>query len=151
MGDRRRWSAAQGVTFPELLVSMVMLLALLSAAGPIFSRLRQAFELRGAGHQVFTDLQRARLAAVVENRRYRWTVVDAKTFAVERYDSAADEWEDVRSTNLDLETQGIDLSGTANIVFAPDGRAPASGRVTLTASVGQIEVSVGASGSVAIQ
>ena len=130
---------------------MVMMLALLSAAGPIFSRLRQAFELRGAGHQVFTDLQRARLAAVVENRRYRWTVVDATTFTVARYDAAADLWEDVRSLNLKLDTQGIDLSGTESIVFAPDGRAPASGRVTLTASVGQIEVSVGASGSVAIQ
>lgn len=139
------------MTFPELLVAMVLLLALFSAAGPIFSRLRQAFELRGAGHQVFTDLQRARLAAVVENRRYRWTVVDAQTFEVARYDTAADLWEQVRSTNLSRDSQGIDLSGAQSIIFAPDGRAPAHGRVTLTAPIGQIEVSVGASGSVAIQ
>jgi hypothetical protein len=128
-----------------------MMLALFSAAGPIVSRLRQAFELRGSGNQVFTDLQRARLAAVAENRRYRWSVVDAQTFEVARYDTAADLWEEVRSTSIALDTMGIDLSGVNSIVFAPDGRAATAGRVTLTAAVGQVAVNVGSSGSVAIQ
>ncbi len=145
----RRFSVDRGLSLPELLVTITLALLILTIAAPIFSRVLQAFELRGAEQHISAELQRTRMAAVMENRRYRWELVNDRRYLVSRYDSAAGEWQPVQETDVEEGRGSVTMAATDSIVFAPNGGAPTHGTVTLTTPDGAIiRVTVGPSGSV---
>ena len=156
-GRRIGLGTDRGVTLADLSVTLSAFAILLLAFVPVLSRLLDTYHLRGAAQQVFAELQRARLAAVMENNRYRFNVVDGSPEYVIHDDSNNDDVDNdgadaVVTRTLAVDSPGVSLTTDGVITFAPNGAAVSGGRITVTSrSAGSKTIAVGAGGRIRLQ
>jgi Tfp pilus assembly protein FimT len=145
------------VTLAEITTGLALFTALTLSAVPVMPRLLAAYQLRGATQYVFTELQRARVAAVTENNRYRFRVEGGSPrFAIHDDENGDDVENDGRDTvtqhSLELDSPGVNLSADGAVSFAPNGVARAARRIYLTSAVaGTSVVTVSAGGRIRIE
>lgn len=139
------------MTFADVAATMSLLTLLLLALTPVLSKLLAVYHLRGAAQQIFAELQRARLSAVMQNNRHTLSVVDGTSaYALHDDNNNDDQQNDGSDTvvvrDLQTDSPGISLSAASAITFAPNGAAPIHGTITLTNASGSsrtIAVSAG--------
>jgi Tfp pilus assembly protein FimT len=134
---RREWFAHEGgFTLAELLVSLQILVILALTTLPIIAPILRGYRLRGAAHEIFADLESARMGAVMENHHYRFLIVDTHTFQLHddtNSNDAVDAGETVLTRNIQVDNPGVKIvAGSSNITFAANGTAPTNGTVTLS-------------------
>jgi len=131
-----------GFTLLQLMVSMGIAGVLLAAASPNIATVTRVYTVRSAARQVYAELQNTRMAAVMANQSYTFTVNgDGVSYTVNPSPG----------TSTTLEVAGITLSAPNAITFASNGTASTSGTVTVTDTSGdQIQVVVGSAGRVNI-
>jgi len=142
----------EGFSLAELMVAIAIGGIMTALAVPNFSQMREGYRLRGATHQVFTALQRARIAAVKENNHYRFSV-SGSTYTVHsdtNNNNAINDSETVTNTDIHEMATTVSISSTATIVFAEDGTAPTPGTVIVSNGSGSHTVSVSPAGRVRI-
>jgi Tfp pilus assembly protein FimT len=138
----RRGIDDRGVTLLEIAATLGVFALILAASIPVLPRLLGMYHLRGATQQVFSELQKARLAAVMENNRYRVEVADGSSAYTVHDDNNNDGLEnDGTSTlthrDLDLDNPGVTMASDGVISFVPNGTAMAPRHIELTNSTGQ--------------
>jgi Tfp pilus assembly protein FimT len=154
---RIRLRADRGVTLADLSVTLSASAVLLLAFVPVLSRVLDMYQLRGAAQQVFAELQRARLAAVMENNRYRFKVIEGSPEYVIHDDGNNDDVDNdgdaaVVTRTLAVDSPGVTLTTDGTITFAPNGAALSGGRITVTSrSAGSKTIAVGAGGRIRLQ
>jgi len=101
------------------------------------------YSVRSAARQVYSELQNARMAAVMANQAYTFTVnVGGTTYTVTPSPGMA----------MAIEATGITMSAPNAITFASNGTASATATVTVSNSFGDtVQVAVGPAGRVRIQ
>ena len=78
-----RLKSQSGITVAEIVIGLVVASAMLLAASPVMSELVASYQLRGATHEIYSELQRARLAAVMKNNPYRfWVIPGSGTYKI---------------------------------------------------------------------
>lgn len=141
-----------GFSLAEIMIAIAIGGAMTALAVPNFRQMREGYRLRGATHQVFTALQRARIAAVKENNRYRFSVAGS-TYTVHsdaNNNNAINDGETVTNNDIHNTATNVSISSTATIVFATDGTATTTGTVTVSNSSGSHTISVSPAGRVRI-
>jgi Tfp pilus assembly protein FimT len=156
MSQRFKVREEHGVTLADLSVTLTAFAIMLLAFVPVMSRLLDMYHLRGASQQIFAELQRARLAAVMENNRYQFRVVNHSPEYVIHDDTNNDDVENDGSDavvmhTLAIDSPGVSLSTDGVITFAPNGAAIAGGRVTVSSRSGTKVIAVGAGGRIRLQ
>lgn len=157
MSQRARVRGDRGITLADLSVTLSAFAILLLAFVPVLSRLLDMYHLRGATQQVFAELQRTRLSAVMENNRYQFRVVADSAEYVIHDDSNNDDVDNdgvdaVVTRTLALDSPGVTLTTDGVITFAPNGAALTGGRVTVSSRSGDSKViAVGAGGRIRLQ
>lgn len=150
-------SPESGVTLADLSVTLTVFAIMLLAFVPVFSRLLDSYHLRGAAQQVFSELQRARLAAVMENNRFRFKAVNGSSQYLIHDDGNNDDVVNdgdnaVITRTLAVDSPGIKLATEDIITFAPNGAALSGGRITISNRAGDTKViAVGAGGRIRLQ
>ena len=127
---------------------------LLRTMGPQLPALNSTYGLRGATRQIAGDLQKARMAAMAENNRYVFTVVDAHTYSVHDDDNnngVADAGEAVSTVDLRRSWPSITFSMSGNLTFVPDGTATQAATITVTGSAHSKTVMVSTAGRIRVQ
>jgi Tfp pilus assembly protein FimT len=132
-----------GFTVLRLLVAMAIIATLVGAAFPNIAGVTRIYGVRSAARQVYSELQNARMAAVMANQSYTFNINGGgTTYTVSPSPGTA----------TALEATGITMSAPNAITFASDGTASATATVTVTNSVGDaMQVAVGSAGRVRIQ
>ena len=132
-----------GFTLIRLLVTIGIVGILLAAASPNIASVTRIYGVRSAARQVYSELQNARMAAVMANQPYTFTVNGGGTsYTVTPSPGTA----------MALEVAGTTMSAPNAIAFASNGTASATGTVTVTNSSGDsIQVAVGPAGRVQVQ
>ena len=149
-----RASAERGASLFELLASVFVMAILLRTMGPQLPALTSTFSLRGATRQVAGDLQKARMAAMAENNRYVFTIVDTHTYSVHddnNNNGVVDVGETVTTVDVRSTSPGITLSMSGTLTFVPDGTATQAATITVTGSAHSKSVMVGQAGRIRIQ
>jgi Tfp pilus assembly protein FimT len=129
-----RWAGERGMTFTEIAASLVVFGGVLMMMTPIFAELLGMYHLRGATQEIFAELQRARLAAVMENHRYRVSVEPGTGYYEVHDDRNNDDAEDsgeVTIRSVSLQNPGVTLEGDTVVTFLPNGTALTYGAITL--------------------
>jgi Tfp pilus assembly protein FimT len=128
------------MTFAEISASLVVFSGILMLMAPIFSELLGMYHLRGATQELFAELQRARLAAVMENHRYRVSV-DRGTGYYEIHDDKnndnAEDSGEVSIRSVDIQNPGVILEGDDIVTFLPNGTALTYGTFTVISRSGR--------------
>jgi Tfp pilus assembly protein FimT len=144
-----------GITFAEVAVTLSLTSILLAAAWPVLSELMNSYNLRGATHEIFAEMQRARLAAVMQNNPYRFYVVSGSGLYKIHDDVDADYEEDdgeVTTRNVQGQNRGVLLSSPDVVTFLPNGTVLANGTIVVAGGSGaEKSVEVRAGGSIRIQ
>jgi type IV fimbrial biogenesis protein FimT len=132
-----------GFTLLRLMVTMAIVAVLLGAAFPNIASVTRIYNVRSAARQVYSELQNARMAAVMANQAYTFTVnVGGSTYTVTPSPGTA----------MPLEAMGITMSAPNPITFASNGTASTTATVTVSNSFGDsVQVAVGLAGRVRIQ
>jgi len=132
-----------GFSLLQLLVTIGIAGILLAAASPNIATVTRVYAVRSGARQVYSDLQNARMAAVMNNQSYTFTVNgDGTSYTVTP----------VPGTPLSLEVSGITMSAPNAITFASNGTASTTATVTVSNSFGDaIQVAVGPAGRVRVQ
>jgi Tfp pilus assembly protein FimT len=137
------------MTFAEISASLVVFSGILMLMAPIFSELLGMYHLRGATQELFAELQRARLAAVMENHRYRVSV-DRGTGYYEIHDDKnndnAEDSGEVSIRSVDIQNPGVILEGDDIVTFLPNGTALTYGTFTVISRSGRTKSLVVSSG-----
>lgn len=136
---RKRVERAQqaGFSAPEVVVGVFLFVSLVTAARPVFNDLVQTYALHGAARGVFAQLQSARMAAVANNKRYRFSIDATQDAIVSQKESPTSVWTQVAQMDVAQTSDGasggsaVTVSATGDIVFAPNGSAPVPGTVTV--------------------
>jgi Tfp pilus assembly protein FimT len=140
----------EGLTLAELVTALGLSAVLLLAAVPSMSRMMDAYQLRGAAQQMFGELQRARLAAVAENNRYRVDVdPGSNVYRVhddDNDDDADDDGEAAVVSRTVSDGPGVKFDSADVITFAPNGTALRHGSITLVNASGDTRVVMVAAG-----
>jgi Tfp pilus assembly protein FimT len=144
-----------GYTLAEVASTLVVLTGLALILSPIFSDLLGAYHLRGATQELFGELQRIRLAAVMENHRYRLSIVGG-TGLYEIHDDKdndnADDSGEVTTRSVALENPGVILLGNDIVTFLPNGTALTYGTINLQNGNGRIKtLAVNSGGRIRVQ
>jgi Tfp pilus assembly protein FimT len=145
------------VTLADLSITLTVFAIMLLALVPVLSRLLDMYHLRGAAQQVFAELQRARLAAVMENNRYRFDVIDGSPEYVIHDDGNNDDIDNdgqdaIVTRTLAVDSPGVSLKTDGIITFAPNGAALSGGRITVSSrTAGTKVIAVGAGGRIRLQ
>jgi Tfp pilus assembly protein FimT len=155
-GGRRCGWGEEGLTLAELVTTLGLSAIVLLAMAPVMSRLLDVYQLRGAAQQIYGELQRARLAAVVENNRYRLDVdPGSNVYRVHDDDNNDDVDDDGEGTIVSRamsDSPGVRFDSGDIITFAPDGTAITYGSIALTNASGDTRVvSVAAGGRVRVE
>lgn len=155
---RARVRDDRGVTLADLSVTLSAFAIMLLAFVPVLSRLLDMYHLRGAAQQIFAELQRARLAAVMENNRYQFRVVDGSGSEYVIHDDSNNDDVDndgidaVVTRTLAVDSPGVSLKTEGVITFAPNGAALTTGRIAVVSRSGDSKIiAVGAGGRVRLQ
>ncbi len=124
-----------GFSLVEFIVSLQLFGVLALTTAPMVPKVLQAYKLRGAARNVFAELQKARMAAVAQNHRYRFVVVDSRTYKVHsdtNNNGAEDPGEIVMTRDIQIDAPGVRFTDDAkSITFAANGAAPGSGTVAV--------------------
>jgi type IV fimbrial biogenesis protein FimT len=132
-----------GFTLLRLVVTIGIAGIILAIASPSIATATRVYSVRSAARQVFSDLQNTRMASVMGNQSYSFTVRDAVTYRIQ---SASGSF-----TDTSLEASGVTISAPSAITFASDGTA-SSTTVTVTNSSGDtMQVAVAAAGRIRVQ
>jgi len=137
------------MTFAEVAASMVVFSGIMLIMAPIFTELLGVYHLRGATQELFAELQRARLAAVMENHRYRLTIVPGTGLYEIHNDKNNDNSEDsgeVSIRSVAIQNPGIALAGDDIVTFLPNGTALTYGTITLSNGSGRTRTLIVSSG-----
>ena len=128
---RRRRLGSAGSSLLEALVGMGIASSVFLAAQPVFSLMMQVYGLHGAARGVFSELQTARMAAVMENTPYQMRLGADGSLVVERYNAQSTNWQQQSriKANDDLKNVYVSISNT--IAFTPSGMGASPGSVTL--------------------
>jgi Tfp pilus assembly protein FimT len=149
-GGRSRLTNQLGMTFSEVATSLALLAGILAIVGPVFSQLLGIYHLRGATQEIFAELQRARLAAVMENHRYRVSVIEGTgTYEIhdDKNNNGAQDGGEVTTRGVDIDNPGVVLSGDEiGVTFLPNGTALTFGAITVSHRNGGIKSVVVSSG-----
>jgi Tfp pilus assembly protein FimT len=154
---RERAGSEAGLTLADLSITLGAFAVLLLALVPVLSKLLDAYHLRGAAHQMFAELQRARLSAIMQNNRYRLTVVGGSPVYVIHDDNNNDDVDNdgtdsVQTRSLANDSPGISLVADNDITFAPNGTALTLGQIIVTNQSGATRtIAVGAGGRIRLQ
>jgi len=127
------------MTFTEVAASLVVCSGVLMLMTPIFSELLGIYHLRGATQELFAELQRARLAAVMENHRYRVSVEPGTGYYEVHDDKNNNDAEDsgeVTMRSVAIQNPGVILEGDTVVTFLPNGTALTYGAITLVSRGG---------------
>lgn len=147
---RSRLTNQVGMTLAEVATSLVLLAGILSIMGPVFSQLLGIYHLRGATQEIFAELQRTRLAAVMENHRYRLSVIEGTgTYEIhdDKNNNGTEEGGEVTTRGVDIENPGAVLSGDEiGVTFLPNGTALTYGHITISHGNGHTKSVVVSSG-----
>ena len=152
--DRR---GERGVTLMDIAATLTVFALVMLAALPVMPRLLAMYHLRGATQQVFSELQKARLSAVMENNRYRVVVAEGSSqFTVhddENNDGIANDGSAALTTRtLEGDNPGVTLGANGIVSFAPNGASLGPREIVLTNAVGESStVVVSGGGRVSIQ
>ena len=150
-----RSNRESGFTLSELVGGLALVAILCLAGTPVLNEMVAAYQLRGATHEVFAELQRSRLAAVMQNNPYRFYVVNGSAAYRIHNDLDGDYLEDsgeVASRYVDQNGPGIQLAGDDVITFLTNGTALSTGSIAVTNARGDRRViKVGSGGSIRIQ
>lgn len=136
----------------EMMVVIAIGGILTALAVPNFTQMRKAYRLRGATHEIFTALQKARMGAVKENNQYR-VVINENTYSIHSdadNDGVVDDGETVTSRYIRNTASDVSLSSSATIVFAANGTASTAGTVTLSNGSQSKTITVSLAGRVKI-
>lgn len=137
------------MTFSEVTASMIVFSGLLAIMAPVFTEMLSVYHLRGATQELFAEMQRARLAAVMENHRYRLSVVPG-TGLYEIHDDKnnnfAEDTGEVSARSVAIQNPGITLSGDQVVTFLPNGTALTYGTITISSGSGRTKSLVISSG-----
>jgi Tfp pilus assembly protein FimT len=143
----------KGFSIVEIVIGLQLFTVLALIAAPNVYQTMQSYRLRAAVREVYSDLQNARMGAVVENHRYRFVVVDAQTYQLHddtNNNGAIDTGESVTTRRISNDAPGATLSATSAITFLPDGTALASATVTVVKNSRTVNVVVSAGGRVRV-
>lgn len=146
-----------GVTLLDISITLSVFALLLLAAVPMLPRILAMYRLRGATQEVFSELQKARLAAVMENNRYRLEVSDGSSQYTIHDDNNNDGLENDGSAalttySLDRDNPGVTLESDGVVSFSPNGTASSPRHIHLTNASGDTAtVVVSGGGRVSIQ
>jgi Tfp pilus assembly protein FimT len=154
LAARARLTGQRGTTLAEVAASFMVLSILVASSAPIFSVILGGYHLRGAAQEIFAELQKARMAAVMENTRYRFSVVDGspvyKIYDDKNHNSVEDDGE-VSTYTLESSNPGVTLEGTDAVTFLPNGTALTSGTITVASADGHTkDVAVSAGGRIRV-
>lgn len=141
-----------GFSLAEILVTIAIGGVLTALAVPNLVQMSTGYRLRGATHEIFTALQRARMAAIKENNRYRFSI-SGSTYSIHSdldNDGTVDSGETVTAKNITDTARDVSLSSDTAIVFAANGTAVISGSVILSNGNQTKTVSVSVAGRVKI-
>jgi Tfp pilus assembly protein FimT len=145
-----------GLTLAELVTALGLSTILMLAMAPAMSRMMEGYQLRGAAQQIFGELQRARMAAVAQNNRYRIDVDPGSNVYRVHDDGNDDDVDDdgdgsVVSRTLS-DSPGVKFDSADVVTFAPNGTALRYGSITLVNGSGETRVvSVAAGGRVWVE
>jgi type II secretory pathway pseudopilin PulG len=133
----------EGFTLIRMLVAIGIAGVLLGTASPNIASVTRIYAVRSAARQVYSELQNARMAAVMANQSYTFTINGGgTTYTVTPSPGSA----------TALEATGITMSAANPITFASNGTASATATVTVSNSFGDsVQVAVGSAGRVRIQ
>lgn len=142
-----------GATAVEIFVGLMLTLVMVMAAQPLFGELMASYQLRGATHEVFAELQRTRLAAVMQNNPQRFTVIAGSPNYKIHDDLNGDYYED--TGEVTIRKVGVDqvaLTGTTVLTFLANGTVLTPGQISIANGRGATRrVEIGAGGSIRIQ
>lgn len=149
-----RLNNQRGTTFAEVAASFLVFSILVGSAAPIFSVILGTYHLRGAAQEIFAELQKTRLAAVMENNRYRFSVVPGspiyRIHDDRNHNNVEDEGE-VSIRTLEADNPGVMLDATDAVTFLPNGTALTSGTITVASGNGDTkDVAVSSGGRIRI-
>ena len=137
------------MTFSEVAASLAVCSGLLMLMAPIFAELLGVYHLRGATQELFSEMQRARLAAVMENHRYRLTVIPGTALYEihdDRNNNSAEDTGEVSARSVAIQNPGITLAGNDIVTFLPNGTALTYGSITISNGSGRTKSVVVSSG-----
>ena len=148
----RRRAPQAGFSLTEVLTTLAIFTVLALTAMPVFSNIQQEYNLRGAVRRVYGEMQKARMAAVATNARYKVRVSSNALVTLQEYDMNTGQWKNYSANSAKSNnTPGIYVTGTAEVVFSPNGTVTQSGLLTVLNSVGmQKRIVVNRSGSIEI-
>jgi Tfp pilus assembly protein FimT len=119
---------------------------LLVAAIPNIVSVTRVYTVRSGARQIYSELQKARMAAVTENRPYTFTVLDSGQYAVQAGSDAP------LTIPLVAASSGVSISAPSAIGFDSRGTATTASIITLANSSGDtVSVAVSPAGRVRIQ
>ncbi|MGH7858231.1 MAG: GspH/FimT family pseudopilin, partial [Candidatus Binatia bacterium] len=128
-----------GLTVLELIVGLGVIAVVATIGAPSVGRLREAATLRGVPQELYGELQRTRSAAVMENNRYHFTLLDdAKRYRIHDNDdndnpAVIDDGERTVVKDIQAYGPGTTITYTGAISFFPNG-ASSGGTITITTS-----------------
>ena len=147
--------AQAGASFTEVVAGIAVMMVVMAAASPLFPTLLQGYSLLGASREIYGELQKTRMAAVMANHRYRFTVLDSHQYKIHKdanNNGAEDSGELVTTKDIHKDSPRVNLTAGTSITFAANGSAPTSGTVVVTGSSGSTrQVVVSPAGRVRIQ
>ena len=144
----------RGTSMIELLITGAVVAILATFAGPTMADMQAGYQLSGASLEIFSALQRARMAAVMENNRYRVTIIDESNYQIhddDDGDGLEDAGEMVTSASILTDNPGQSLSATGSFTFVPTGVVVTPGTVTVAGAAGSRTVVVSTAGRIRIQ
>ena len=128
---RRRRVGHAGSSLLEVMVVVGIAGSLSLAARPIFSLMMQVYGLHGAARRVYSELQTARMAAVMENTPYQMRLGADGSLVVERYNAQSTNWHQQLRIHANGDLKNVYVSISNTIAFAPSGMGASPGSVTL--------------------
>ena len=150
-----------GITTGELLVFFAVLSSVLGAAWPSVAESVQAFALRGEARRIYSDLQKMRTTAVMENRRQTFQRREDGTYVICQDEvsplGACDVGDAVSATET-ITRSGVTITfaqadnGPGRFSFLPNGTATTTFTVTVTNAEGhRSTVTVAPAGQVRVE
>lgn len=115
-----------GVSLAEVTVVVAVLSGLLAASAPALVETLDIYRVQAGTRQIFGELQKARMAAVMENNRYRVSVVGGTRYDIhddDDGDDIEDRGEAVTTGDIRSDGPGLSLAATGPVTFAPNGVA----------------------------
>jgi Tfp pilus assembly protein FimT len=135
----------KGYTLIQVLVSIGIAGVLLAAASPDIGSVMRTYSVRSGARQVYSDLQNARMLAVMGNQSCTFTLNDGTSYTVQPAAGTP------VTTTLDAASRGVTISAPNAITFASNGTASSTATVTVNSTGGSMQVDVSPAGRVRVQ